>query len=143
MELFKQTGTHIMLVVDEYGVVQGLVTLQDMLEEIVGDMPSEDKLEKPQAVQREDGSWLLEGMLPINEFFKIFELGERPVEHQGSYQTLGGLVINYLGRIPTVTENFEWKGLRFEVMNMDSNRVDKVLVSSIPTDKSASETPKD
>lgn len=143
LELFKQTGTHIMLVVDEYGVVQGLVTLQDMLEEIVGDMPSEDELEKPQAVQREDGSWLLEGMLPINEFFKIFELGERPVEHQGSYQTLGGLVINYLGRIPTVTENFEWKGLRFEVMNLDSNRVDKVLVSSIPTDKSASETTKD
>lgn len=75
LELFKQTGTHIMLVVDEYGVVQGLVTLQDMLEEIVGDMPSEDKLEKPQAVQREDGSWLLEGMLPINEFLKFSNSG--------------------------------------------------------------------
>ncbi len=143
LELFKQTGTQIMLVVDEYGIVQGLVTLQDILEEIVGDVPSENELEKPQAVKREDGSWLLEGMLPTDELFEIFELKNLPAEDEGSYQTLGRLVITHLGRIPTVTENFELKGLRFEVMNMDSNRVDQVLVNFIPTDKSASETPKD
>jgi len=134
LELFKQTGTHIMLVVDEYGITQGLVTLKDILEEIVGDVSSKDKPEDPQAVQREDGSWLLDGMLPIDKFFEIFELEELPSEHQDSYQTLGGLVINHLGRLPVMAEHFEWEGLRFEVMNMDNNRVDKVLVSPMPTD---------
>jgi len=128
LELFKQTGTHIALVVDEYGVIQGLVTLNDILVEIVGDVPSNDETEEPQAVQREDGSWLLDGMLPIDEFFEIFELEGLPSEHQGSYQTLGGLVITHLGRIPIATEHFAWHGMRFEVMDMDGNRVNKVLV---------------
>jgi len=133
LELFKQTGTHIALVVDEYGVIQGLVTLNDILVEIVGDVPSDDEPEAPLAVQREDGSWLLDGMLPIDEFFEIFEIDELSAENRGSYQTLGGLVITHLGRIPTVTENFEWHGMRFEVMDMDGNRVDQVLVNPAPT----------
>ena len=131
LELFKQTSTHIMLVVDEYGIVQGLVTLQDILEQIVGDVPSEDEPENPQAVQREDGSWLLDGMLPIDKFKEIFSLTELQALHQSRYQTLGGLVITYLGRLPTLTEHFEWQGLRFEVMNIDGNRVDKVLVQCL------------
>ena len=135
LELFKQTGTHIALVVDEYGVVQGLVTLNDILVEIVGDVPQNDQPEEPQAVQREDGSWLLDGMLPIDEFFEIFELGELPTDHRGSYQTLGGLVITHLGKIPTATEHFDWQGMRFEVIDMDGNRVDKVIVIPVPTDK--------
>lgn len=129
LELFKQTGTHLMLVVDEYGAIQGLITLKDILEEIVGDISLNNDLESPQAVQREDGSWLLDGMLPIEEFFEIFEL-EEP-SPQESYQTLGGLVITHLERLPTMAEYFEWEGLRFEVMNMDGNRVDKVLVSRL------------
>ena len=135
LELFKQTGTHISLVVDEYGVIQGLVTLNDVLVEIVGDVPSDDELEDPQAVQRDDGSWLLDGMLSVDEFFEIFELKELPVEDRGSYQTLGGFVITRLGRIPAAPEHFEWEGMRFEVIDMDGNRVDKVLVVPMPTDK--------
>lgn len=129
LEMFKQTGTHIALVVDEYGVIQGLVTLNDILIEIVGDVPSDDNQEEPQAVQREDGSWLLDGMLSIDEFFELFAIKEIPAEHRGSYQTLGGFVITHLGRIPTASDYFEWQGMRIEVVDMDGNRVDKVLAA--------------
>lgn len=129
LELFKQTGIHMALVVDEYGVIQGLVTLNDIMVEIVGDVPNAGDLEEPMAVQREDGSWLLDGMLPVDEFFEIFDIEEIPKEHRGSYQTLGGFVITHLGRIPAATDSFEWELLQFEVMDMDGNRVDKVLVT--------------
>ena len=128
LELFKQSGTHIAIVVDEYGVIQGLVTLNDILEEIVGDIPSLDQTDEPQAVQREDGSWLLDGMLSVEEFFELLELEELPKEQRGNYHTMGGFVVTQLGRIPTAAEHFDWKGMRFEVMDMDGNRVDKVLV---------------
>lgn len=140
LELFKQSGIHMALVVDEYGVIQGLVTLNDIMVEIVGDVPSANELEEPQAVQREDGSWLLDGMLPVDEFFEIFEIEELTGEHRGSYQTLGGFVITHLGRIPAATDHFEWEGMRFEVMDMDGNRVDKVLV--VPMQKGSSEPTK-
>lgn len=128
LELFKQTGIHMALVVDEYGVIQGLVTLNDIMVELVGDVPSIDELEEPQAVQRDDGSWLLDGMLPVDEFWEIFDLAHLSGEHRGNYQTLGGFVITHLGRIPAAADHFEWEGMRFEVMDMDGNRVDKVLV---------------
>jgi putative hemolysin len=131
LELFKQTGTHIAMVVDEYGVIQGLVTLNDMLEEIVGDMPSIEQPEDPQVVQREDGSWLLDGMLAVEEFCEIFGIEELSGDQRGNYHTLGGFVIMHLGRIPTAADHFEWGDLRFEVMDMDGNRVDKVLVMPI------------
>lgn len=126
LELFKQSGIHISLVVDEYGSVQGLVTLNDILEEIVGDIPSIEELEEPQAVQREDGSWLLDGMLPVNDLKDIFSIKELPGE--GIYQTLGGFVLMHMGRIPHEGNHFEWGELRFEVVDMDKNRIDKVLV---------------
>lgn len=134
LELFKQTGIHVALVVDEYGVIQGLVTLNDVLVEIVGDVPSADELDDPQAVQREDGSWLLDGMLPVDEFVELFDINELRGKHQGSYQTLGGFVMTHLGRIPAATDHFEWEGMRFEVMDMDGNRVDKVLVMPMTTE---------
>lgn len=141
LEVFKQTGIHLALVVDEYGVIQGLVTLNDIMVEIVGDVPSAGELEEPQAVQREDGSWLLDGMLPVDEFFEIFEIDEIPSQHRGSYQTLGGFVITHLGKIPSATDYFEWESLRFEVMDMDGNRVDKVLVT--PMERKISESTKE
>ncbi|MCC5609163.1 hemolysin family protein [Nostoc sp. CHAB 5834] len=128
LELFKQTITHMALVVDEYGVIQGLVTLNDIMSEIVGDVPSTDGLDHPQAVQREDGSWLLDGMLPVEEFLELFGMEEWESEERGSYQTLGGFVITHLGRIPAAADHFEWQSMRIEVMDMDGNRVDKVLV---------------
>ncbi|QFS47963.1 hemolysin family protein [Nostoc sphaeroides] len=128
LELFKQTITHMALVVDEYGVIQGLVTLNDIMSEIVGDVPSTDGQDQPQAVQREDGSWLLDGMLPVEEFLELFGMEEWKSEESGSYQTLGGFVITHLGRIPAAADHFEWQSMRIEVMDMDGNRVDKVLV---------------
>ena len=128
LELFKQSGTQMALVVDEYGIMQGLVTLNDILEEIVGDLPSIDQHEEPQVVQREDGSWLLDGMLPVEEFFERLEMENLPRDQRGNYHTMGGFVITNLGRIPNATDYFEWQGMRFEVMDMDGNRVDKVLV---------------
>ncbi|MBH8574425.1 HlyC/CorC family transporter [Nostocaceae cyanobacterium CENA369] len=128
LELFKQTITHMALVVDEYGVIQGLVTLNDIMSEIVGDVPNADDQENPQAVQREDGSWLLDGMLAVEDFLELFGMEEWESEERGSYQTLGGFVITHLGRIPAAADHFEWQGMRIEVMDMDGNRVDKVLV---------------
>jgi putative hemolysin len=133
LELFKQSGTQIAFVVDEYGVIQGLVTLTDVLQAIVGDIPSTDELEEPQAIQREDGSWLLDGMLPIYQFKELLNLEDQelPGEHRGSYQTLGGFVVMHLGRIPASADHFIWDELRFEVMDMDGNRVDKVMVAEV------------
>jgi putative hemolysin len=133
LELFKQSSIHIAIVVDEYGVIQGLVTLNDILEEIVGDIPSIDAVDEPQAVQRDDGSWLVDGMLPVEEFFELFEIPELSREQRGNYHTMGGFVVTQLGRIPTAADHFEWRGMRFEVMDMDGNRVDKVLVVPVPT----------
>jgi putative hemolysin len=139
LELFKQTGTQIAFVVDEYGVIQGLVTLTDVLQAIVGDIPTVEELAEPQAIQREDGSWLLDGMLPIYQFKEILHIEDQelPGEQRGSYQTLGGFVVMYLGRIPTAADHFEWEALRFEVMDMDGNRVDKVMVGESTATKSA------
>jgi len=137
LELFKQSGTHIALVIDEYGGIQGLVTPNDILEAIVGDLPEAGEQVEPLAVQREDGSWLLDGMLPVDEFKDLFDLGELPGEDQGIYQTLAGFVVMQLGRIPAATDYFVWEGLKIEVMDMDGNRVDKVLVT--PTGDTISE----
>jgi putative hemolysin len=143
LELFKQSSNQIALVVDEYGVIQGLVTVNDILVELVGDLPSVEDADEPQAVQREDGSWLLDGMLPVEDFFEIFGIEDSSSEHKGSYHTMGGFVITNLGKIPTAAEHFEWNNLRVEVVDMDGNRVDKVLVMPIePTrDRSGSESP--
>lgn len=128
LELFKQSGTQMAIVVDEYGVIQGLVTLNDILEEIVGDIPSINQVDEPQAVRREDGSWLVDGMLSVDEFFELFDIEELFREQRGNYHTVGGFVVTQLGRIPSPTDSFEWRNMRLEVMDMDGNRVDKVLV---------------
>jgi putative hemolysin len=134
LELFQKSGNQMAFVVDEYGVIQGLVTLTDILQALVGDLPSAEDMEEPMAVQREDGSWLLDGMLPIHQFKEVMEIDERvlPGEDRGSYQTLGGFVVMYLSRIPVTADHFTWGGYRFEVVDMDGNRVDKVLVAIAP-----------
>ncbi len=128
LESFKQSGTHIALVVDEFGDVQGLVTLNDILEALVGDLPAAGEEGEKQAIQREDGSWLLDGMVPIDELEQ--SLGRLPPLTRGSYQTLGGMIMAHLGHIPRTGECFAWGGLNFEILDMDGNRIDKVLVQS-------------
>jgi putative hemolysin len=134
LELFKQSGTHIALAIDEYGGIQGLVTPNDILESIVGDLPTAGEVAEPLALQREDGSWLLDGMLPVDEFKALFHLSPLPGEEQAVYHTVAGFVIMQLGRIPTAADYFEWEGLRIEVVDMDGNRVDKVLVTPLPAE---------
>ena len=129
LEMFKKSGRHVAFVVDEYGDVQGLVTVNDVLESIVGDIPTEGEPQELLAIRREDGSWLLDGMLPIDKFRDLFPDVELPEEEAGSYHTLSGFVLMRLGRIPAAADHFEWRGWRFEVVDMDANRIDKVLAA--------------
>lgn len=126
LEIFKEKGTEMLLVIDEFGGLQGLLTVNDVIEEIVGQI----ELEEPQATQRQDGSWLLDGMLEVDEFKEIFNLPMLP--HEDEYETLSGFVMLSLGRVPQSADQFEWHGLRFEVIDMDGRRVDKVLVTTLP-----------
>lgn len=136
LELFKQTGQQAALVIQEYGDIEGLITLHDILEAIVGDISSREDVEHPQAVQREDSSWLLDGLLPIEEVKDILHIRELPDEASRDYDTLAGFVLLQLGRIPTVGDHFEWGNYRFEVLEMDGRRIDKVLVQPVRADGS-------
>lgn len=137
LEMFKAARTHLALVIDEYGAVEGLVTTNDILEAIVGDIAPVQSDAGNDAVQREDGSWLLDGALPVDEFREIFSVERLPGEERGAYHTLAGFILFHLGRIPSEADHFEWHGLRFEIVDMDGNRIDKVLVmatkTSVPT----------
>jgi putative hemolysin len=133
LEEFKVTGIHMALITDEYGDIEGLVTLTDLMEAIVGVISSSEDIEEPMIIQREDGSWLLDGLLSTDEVKNLFDKELLPEEDTGNYHTLGGLVITFLRHIPKSGEYFQWEGLRFEVVDMDGTRVDKVLVRLIPT----------
>jgi putative hemolysin len=130
LELFKQTGKHIAFVVDEYGGTEGLLTHHDILEAIAGEISLGEKQAEPKAVQRHDGSWLLDGMLAVEEFKEIFQLKDLPGEKKDAYQTVGGFLFTQLGRVPSVSDSFVWNNLRFEIVDMDGKRIDKVLVTS-------------
>ncbi|MBI5933514.1 MAG: HlyC/CorC family transporter [Chloroflexi bacterium] len=136
LEMFKGGKAELMLVVDEFGSVQGLITLNDILSEIVEGIGTGE----PQATQRQDGSWLLDGMLPVDDFKEIFNLRDLPEE--SDYETLGGFVMFSLGRIPQTADRFEWNGMQFEVMDMDARRVDKVLVTTLSKPVAAKEEEK-
>jgi putative hemolysin len=131
LEQFRETGVHIALVTDEFGGIEGLLTLNDLMEAIVGDLPSAEDQEEPLVVEREDGSWLLDGSLDIGDFKALVDREELPDEVSGGYHTIGGFVMHHLGRIPMAGEHFRWDGLSFEVMDMDGKRVDKILVAEV------------
>jgi putative hemolysin len=133
LERFKQTGIHLALVLDEYGSVQGLITLADLLEALVGDIPHIDELKEPDILKREDGSWLINGMLPIDDFKALFDIRELPNEDSGLYHTAGGFAMMYMEKVPAPGDRFGCCGLRFEVVDMDENRVDKLIV--VPTNE--------
>ena len=131
-EQFRATGTHQALVIDEYGGVQGMVTLYDVLEAIVGEIPLDAEDQEQEIVQRNDGSYLLDGMLPVDEIKELLDLDELPDEARAGYQTLSGFVMNQLGSIPRVGQVFTWENYRFEIVDMDGRRVDRVLVTMQP-----------
>jgi putative hemolysin len=130
LESLRQSGVHTALVIDEYSGVQGLVTLNDVLEEIVGDalLPNVHE-DEPQVMRRADGSMLVDGKLSIDRLKAVLKLKTLGDEDTGDYQTLGGFILAQLEHIPLVAESFEADGWRFEVVDMDGHRVDKVLIS--------------
>lgn len=139
LERFRETGIHMGLLVDEFGGVEGLVTLIDILEALVGDIPTVAEMEDPPVVKRDDGSWLIDALYLIDEFKVTFGVPKMPGE--GSYQTLGGFVVFMIGRIPRAGDKFTWEGWQFEVVDMDGNRVDKVLLRQEAYQPDQSEVP--
>jgi putative hemolysin len=131
LDMFKKSGTHMAMIVDEYGTIEGLVTLTDILEAVVGDLPSVDNREEQKIIRREDGSWLVDGLLPVDELKELFRIKLLPDEKAGHYQTLGGFAMTHLKRVPAAGDRFECCGLRFEILDMDGHRVDKVLIERI------------
>lgn len=143
IEYFRQTDVHIALIIDEYGSVKGVITPMDILEAIVGDLTSPIGKTDPAIVQRADGSWLLAGTVSVDEFKRVLDLPDLPASEAGDYRTLGGFVMTRMKRIPQVGDCFDWDNQRFEVVDMDDLRVDRVLVSRIapsPDQTSSRET---
>lgn len=136
-EQFRETGIHHALVLDEYGGVEGFVTLYDVLESIVGDIPLDEHDKDQDVVLRSDGTWLVDGLIPIDELKEIMDVNELPEEDKAGFQTLSGFVMNQLGSIPKTGAVFDWDHWRFEVVDMDGHRVDRVLVTDLSANDQA------
>ena len=132
LESFRKARQQCALIVDEYGELQGLVTLTDVLTSIVGELPSSDTAEEQDIVERTDGSWLVDGGVAIERLKQVLKIeDDLPGEDENAFNTLGGLVMYVLGRIPAVTDQFDAAGYCFEVVDMDKNRVDKMLITQL------------
>lgn len=131
LDQFRTSGTHAVFVVDEYGDVQGLVTLRDVVESVTGEFFAQHP-EDSWAVTREDGSWLLDGLIPLPELQDCLGLKTVPEQEKGRYHTLSGMVMWLLGRLPNTGDIVTWEGWRLEVVDLDGKRIDKVLASPIP-----------
>ncbi|MGI6741530.1 MAG: hemolysin family protein [Brevefilum sp.] len=129
LEIFQTTGVHLALVVDEFGGITGMVTDYDILEAIVGEIPEDSEDTDSIAVQRDDGSWLFDGLIIIDQLKDILGFSAMPDEGRVGYQTLSGFVMSQLGRIPKTGAKFQFDEYTFEVVDMDGRRVDKVLVT--------------
>lgn len=130
LEQFRAHGAELALVVDEHGQVQGMVTLADLMAALMGGVPGVEAAED-HAVQREDGSWLMDGAMPLERLRELLGTAADFPDEESGYQTLAGFVLHQFGHVPTESDSFEWNGYRFEVMDMDRQRVDRVLVSTI------------
>jgi putative hemolysin len=142
LELLQEHRRHVALLTDEFGSIQGLVTHNDILEAVVGALPAPGKAAEPSAVRRSDGSWLVDGLMDVETFKALFDIenAELPDEELSIYQTLGGLAMHQIDAIPTVGQTFTWQGFRFEIIDMDGRRVDKVLVLPPPPEGAGSAT---
>ncbi|MEN9503462.1 MAG: hypothetical protein RI964_2747 [Pseudomonadota bacterium] len=134
LENFKDSGGQMVFVIDEYGEIQGIVTLHDMMEAITGEFKPQHQ-DDAWAVQRDDGSWLLDGLIPITELKDRLGLRSVPEEDKGRYHTLSGMLMLQLGRLPQTADHCDWEGWRLEVVDMDGTRIDKVLAIALdPTE---------
>jgi putative hemolysin len=133
LDHFRASGAQLVFVVDEYGEVQGVITVRDVLEAITGEFATPAS-EDSWAVQREDGSWLFDGLIPVPELKDRLGLKELPEEDRGRYNTLAGMIMLLLGRLPHTADSVEWEGWRFEVVDLDGKRVDKVLAQAVATE---------
>ena len=129
IDRFKASTVHMAIVLDEHGTFEGIVTPTDVLTAIAGALPERPGEEAPDAVQREDGSWLLDGRLPIDKVERTLEV-RGMLEHE-DFVTLAGFVLHQCGHVPQVGEHFVWRGWRFEVLDLDGRRIDKVLASRV------------
>ncbi|MBS0456533.1 MAG: HlyC/CorC family transporter [Proteobacteria bacterium] len=134
LEIFRDEQQTIALVVDEYGEIQGLVTLEDLMGAVIGGLQSLEAVdpEDMPVVQREDGSWLIDGGLAMDDLREVLSIPASGQDEQADYHTLAGMVIEHFGRIPHVGEHFDWRGMRVEVVDLDGARVDKLLVTRLP-----------
>ena len=132
LDRFRSSSVHMALVLDEHGSLEGVVTPLDILIAITGDLPERDGDSEPDAVRREDGSWLLDGRMAIDEVERI--LDAPAIASQGDYTTIAGFVLNRLGHIPQPVESFAWRDWRFEVVDLDRRRIDNVLATRIPAE---------
>ena len=127
LEQFRRANRHVALVIDEHGGVAGLLTLADVLKALVGDLAQVPGTSVIRPVQRDDGSWLLDGLTPLDDVADLLQLGPASADEDEDVQTLGGMALALLGRVPQPSDGFVWRGRRFEVLDMDGRRVDKVL----------------
>jgi putative hemolysin len=127
LEKFKQLKLHSCFIVDEYGSILGMITLNDILEAIIGDMPQPDVADY-EITKREDGTFLIDGQIPFYDFLTYFEKADWMNEGEHDFDTLAGFVLHELEHIPKTGEKLEWKGFKIEIMDMDGHRIDKVLV---------------
>ena len=132
LETFRTSHKHTALVMDEFGAVEGLVTITDLLEALVGHLPADASEAASSFVTREDGSWLIDGSAAMEEVMARLALDDLPPEEAGAYHTLGGFVMARLGRVPRTADHFDWGGMHFEVVDMDGRRIDKVMVHRAP-----------
>jgi putative hemolysin len=132
LERLRAASPRVAIVVDEHGSVVGLVTPADILEAIVGDLPETGPGAGPEMVRRDDGSWLVDGLLSVEDLDEQVGLGPLTDEDRRQFRTVGGLVMHHLGRIPQPGDRLVWRSLQMEVVDMDGRRVDKVLVAPVP-----------
>jgi putative hemolysin len=130
LEHFRGSDTQMVFVVDEYGEIQGVITLRDVLEAITGEFKPPEP-EDAWAIQRDDGSWLIDGLIPVPELKDRLEIKSMPDEDRGRYNTLAGMVMLLLGRLPQTADKVEWEDWRYEVVDMDGKRIDKVLATRL------------
>lgn len=144
LDQFRASGTHMVFVIDEYGEIQGLITLHDLIEAVTGEFVP-DNIEEARAVWRENGSWLLDGLIPIVELKDRLGFKTVPEEDKGHYHTLSGMMMWLLGRLPYTGDIATWEGWRLEVVDLDGKRIDKVLASRLPEPEgdASGETPPD